>query len=283
MTGFDRRITPARPDLAAAHLEGRIPAARYVAGRPMRVIAPVTPMRPEPVPDAGIDTELLHGEAVMVYEVNDEGWAWVQAESDGYVGWVSEDALSATSPEPTHAVALSRCFVFPGASIKLPPLRWLPFGARLTATDMRGDFAVLADGGFVYARALRPAGEKASDPVAVSEAFLGTPYLWGGRSSLGLDCSALVQTGLMAAGIACPRDSDMQAAELGRDVATTGPFRRGDLVFWKGHVGIMRDAETLLHANAHHMAVVSEPLAEAAARIETRDGGPVLRVKRLGQ
>lgn len=283
MTGFDRRTTPARPDLAAAHLEGKIPAARYVAGRPMRVVAPVTPMRPEPVPDAAVDTELLHGEAVTVYDLNDEGWAWVQAESDGYVGWVADDALTDAPAEPTHVVGLLRCFVFPGPNIKLPPLRWLPFGARVTVAGMRGDFAVLADGGFVYAPALRVRTETASDPVAVSESFLGTPYLWGGRSSLGLDCSALVQTGLAAAGIPCPRDSDMQADGLGRDIPISGPFRRGDLVFWKGHVGIMRDAETLLHANAFHMAVVSEPLAEAAARIAARDGGPVLRVKRLDQ
>jgi len=283
MTGFDRRITPARPDLAAARLRGTIPAARYVEGRRMRVIASVTPMRPEPVSDAGIDTELLHGEAVEVYDVTDEGWAWVQAEGDGYVGWVSDDALSDASREPTHVVALLRCFVFPGPSIKLPALRWLPFGAGVVVTDVQGDFAVLADGGFVYAPALRLRGETVADPVSVSEAFLGTPYLWGGRSSLGLDCSALVQTGLAAAGIACPRDSDMQAAGLGDDVSTSGPFRRGDLVFWKGHVGIMRDAETLLHANAFHMAVVSEPLAEAATRIAAREGGPILRAKRLGQ
>ncbi len=281
MNAFDRRVTPARPDLAAKHLEGIVTAARYVEPRRMTAAEPVTPMRADPVPDASLDTELLFGEGVAVYEATEEGWSWVQAEADGYVGWVPSDALVGGAPAATHRVALLRCFVFPGPDIKLPPMRSLPFGSRVSVKAMRGDFAVLADGGFVFARALTTVDAVTDDFVSVAETFLGTAYLWGGRSSLGLDCSALVQTGLKAAGSPCPRDSDMQAEALGGDVQVDGPFRRGDLVFWKGHVGIMRDADTLLHANAFHMAVASEPLADASARILARGGGPVLRVKRL--
>jgi len=280
MTGFDRRTTPARPDLAAKHLEGRVSARRFVEGRPMRVLDPVIAMRPDPSPGTGIDTELLYGEDVTVYEDGEEGLSWVQAATDGYVGWVPTDALGPVR-HATHRVALRRCFVFPGPSIKLPPLRALPFGARVAVAEFRDDFAVIEGGGHVHAPALKPVSTPEPDFVAVAEGFLGTAYLWGGKSSIGLDCSALVQTGLHAAGIPCPRDSDMQAEGLGTDIATEGPFLRGDLVFWRGHVGIMRDPETLLHANAFHMATASEPLAEARERILAKGGGPILRVKRL--
>jgi hypothetical protein len=280
MNTFDRRITPARPDLAAEHLRGSVQAARFVAGRPMRVIEPVIAMRPDPSPDAGIDTELLYGEEVTVYEDGEEGLSWVQAAADGYVGWVPTDALGPVL-RATHRVALRRCFVFPGPSIKLPPLRALPFGARVAVSGAEGDFALIEGGGHLHAPALKPVSALEADFTAVAEGFLGTAYLWGGKSSIGLDCSALVQTGLHAAGIPCPRDSDMQAEALGTDIPVDGPFSRGDLVFWKGHVGIMRDPETLLHANAFHMATAAEPLAQARRRILAGGGGPILRAKRL--
>jgi cell wall-associated NlpC family hydrolase len=283
MNGFDPRVTPARPDLAAEHLRGTVVAPRYAAGVLREVVEPVAPLRRSPAPDAALDTEALMGERVTVYETTEEGWAWGQLESDGYVGWLSANALGAPGAPPTHKVAALRTLAFPGPSIKLAPTAGLPFGARVSIARMAGTFAVTSAGAHLPAAHLVPLAGRESDFVAVAERFVGTPYLWGGKTGLGLDCSGLVQVALTACGIACPRDSDMQEAALGAPVAPAADFSnlaRCDLVFWKGHVAIARDAATLLHANAFHMAVVAEPIAEAVARIRAA-GSDVTSVKRL--
>jgi cell wall-associated NlpC family hydrolase len=280
---YDPRITPARPDLAAKHLEGRVAAARFVDGVVREVVAPQAPVRRDPSPDAPLDTEALQGERVTLYEATDEGWAWGQLAGDGYVGWLPAAALAAPGPIPTHKVAVLRTLVFPGPSIKLPPTAALPLGARLAIVRHEGRLAVTAGGGYVPMSHLAPVDAAEPDFVAVAERFLGVPYLWGGKTSLGVDCSGLVQVALTACRIACPRDSDMQEQALGAPVSTDAGFtnlRRGDLIFWKGHVAIVRDAETLLHANAFHMAVAIEPLAAAIARIRASES-EVTRVKRM--
>jgi cell wall-associated NlpC family hydrolase len=280
---YDPRITPARPDLAAKHLEGRVAAARFVDGVVREVVAPQAPVRRDPSPDAPLDTEALQGERVTLYEATDEGWAWGQLAGDGYVGWLPAAALAAPGPIPTHKVAVLRTLVFPGPSIKLPPAAALPLGARLAIVRHEGRLAVTAGGGYVPMSHLAPVDAAEPDFVAVAERFLGVPYLWGGKTSLGVDCSGLVQVALTACRIACPRDSDMQEQALGAPVSTDAGFtnlRRGDLIFWKGHVAIVRDAETLLHANAFHMAVAIEPLAAAIARIRAIES-EVTRVKRM--
>jgi cell wall-associated NlpC family hydrolase len=280
---YDPRITPARPDLAAKHLEGKVTAARFVEGEVHAVVDPQAPMRRDPAPDAPLDTEALMGERVTVYETNQEGWAWGQLHYDGYVGWLPAAALGKAGPAPTHRVAALRTLVFPGPDIKLPPLAALPLGARLTIIRSEEPFAMTTDGGYLPAGHLVSIDAAEPDFVAVAERFLGAPYLWGGKTSLGLDCSGLVQVALTACGVACPRDSDMQEEALGAAVAVKADFtnlRRGDLIFWKRHVAIVRDAETLVHANAFHMAVALEPLAEAIARIRA-GGSEVTRVKRM--
>jgi cell wall-associated NlpC family hydrolase len=280
---YDPRITPARPDLAAKHLEGRVAAARFVDGVVREVVAPQAPVRRDPSPDAPLDTEALQGERVTIYEATDEGWAWGQLAGDGYVGWLPAAALAAPGPIPTHKIAALRTLVFPGPSIKLPPTAALPLGARLAIVRHEGRLAVTAGGGYVPMSHLAPVDAAEPDFVAVAERFLGVPYLWGGKTSLGLDCSGLVQVALTACRIACPRDSDMQEQALGAPVLTNADLsnlRRGDLIFWKGHVAIVRDAETLLHANAFHMAVAIEPLAAAIARIRASES-EVTRVKRM--
>jgi cell wall-associated NlpC family hydrolase len=281
MTAFDRRIVPARPDLAAAHLRGQVEAARFVEGRPMRVVEAAAPLRRHPAFDAPLDTEALFGEAVTVYESNDEGWSWGQLAVDGYVGWFPTEALGEPGPEPEHRTGVLRSFVFPGPSIKLPPLAALSLGSRISVAQETGDFAVTDRGGYLWRGHLVPAGTVETDPVAVAERFVGVPYLWGGRTSLGLDCSGLVQVALAAAGIAAPRDSDMQEKQLGVPLSPDAPLRRGDLVFWKGHVGLMLDGDQLLHANGHHMLVVVEHLAAARDRILSKGAGPITSVKRL--
>jgi hypothetical protein len=284
MKAFDRRLTPARPDLAAVELRGQIAAARYVAGRAMHVAIEVADLRNAPSHEAGVDTQALFGEDVMVYE-DHEGWAWVQLANDSYVGYVSMNALAQGKACPSHRVCVNRTFVYPGANMKLPIRFALPLGARLRIDGDEPPFVRLAEGGFVVAAHLRPITERAGDFVAVAEGLIGAPYLWGGKTSQGLDCSGLVQIAMAQAGIDAPRDTDLQEAALGKplDISTDiSNLRRGDLVFWKGHVGIMRDAETLVHANAHHMLVAGEPLREARARIAKAGASAALTaIKRL--
>lgn len=276
---FDPRITPVRPDLAAEHLRGKVKAPRFVEGTVQEVIAGIAPVRAAPVPDATLLTEALAGERVTIYETDEEGWAWGQLESDGYVGWLPAAALLAPKDQPTHKVAALRTLVFPGPSIKLPPVDALPLGARVAVIRADGAFAVTAAGGYLPNRHLTPLDAVEIDFVAVAERFVGTPYLWGGKSVLGIDCSGLVQVALTACGIKCPRDSDMQEAALGKSASLAG-LQSGDLIFWKGHVAIARGRNSMIHANAVHMAVAIEPVAEALARIGAA-GSQVTGVRRL--
>ena len=285
MSAFDPRVTPARADLAAKHLQGKVAAARYIEGRAMEVVAPQAPFRGEPRPDAPLLTEALLGERVTIYDENAEGWAWGQLANDGYVGWLPVAALAQEGSKPTHRVAALRTFAFPGPDIKLPPLDVLPFGATLAIARVDDRLAVTPAGAFIPAAHLQPVGEYETDFVAVAERFLGAPYLWGGKTASGVDCSGLVQIALSACGVECPRDSDMQEAALGASIAPAGDFsnlKRGDLVFWKGHVAIVRDKDSLLHANAFHMAVAIEPTAEAIARIRAA-GSAVTSARRLAR
>jgi hypothetical protein len=275
---FDPRITPVRPDLAARHLEGKVTAARFVQGEERKVIDAQAPVRKHPAPDAPLMTEALMGERVTIYEFNEEGWAWGQLAADGYVGWLPASALLVPRDAPTHKVTALRTLAFPGPSIKLPPVAMPPFGSTMAVTREQDRFAV-SPIGFVPAYHLAPLEHRETDFVAVAERFLGTPYLWGGKTNLGLDCSGLAQVALNACGIACPRDSDMIERTMGHAIDIT-QARRGDLVFWKGHMAIVRDEAALLHANAFHMAVAIEPIGPAIARIAASDG-PVSSVRRL--
>ena len=283
---FDPRTTPARPDLAALHLKGKVVAARFVAGTELEVRDAQAPVRREPSPDAPLDTEALHGERVTVYDENGEGWYWGQLASDGYVGWIPANALRAPGPPPTHRVAALRTFVFPGRSIKAPPVDALSLGScvavKIPQRDDSRELTDLASGFWIPTRHLAPIESTEPDFVAVAERFVGVPYLWGGKTSLGIDCSGLVQIALTASGVACPRDSDMQENALGVPLPTDdlAGLRRGDLIFWKGHVAIVRDERSIVHANAFHMAVAIEPTGEALRRIADA-GGHLVSIKRL--
>ncbi|MGH6829736.1 MAG: NlpC/P60 family protein [Methylocella sp.] len=283
MKKYDPRLTPARPDLAAAQLRGKVEAADYVEGRALRVCVSTADLRNAPAPDAPLDTQALIGEEVTLYE-DHEGWGWVQLARDGYVGYMSMAALADAQIKPTHRVTVNRSFVYPGPDLKLSARDALPLGASVCVRATKGGFAQIDDAAFVFAGHLLPSGESQKDFVAVAERLLHAPYLWGGKTSLGIDCSGLVQISLDAAGIDAPRDTDLQEQALGLPIAVDtdlAGLQRGDLVFWRGHVGIMRDETTLLHANAHHMLVASEPLRMVRDRNLAKTSQPISAIKRL--
>ncbi|WP_312806732.1 C40 family peptidase [Agrobacterium cavarae] len=265
---LDRRLNVFRADIADAKLEGRVEAQRFITGEPAQIVLPVIGLRPKPDMASGIDTELLLGEAIRVFDSAD-GWAFVQAEGDGYVGYVPDASVGAVEAA-THIVIAPRTFLYPAAELRKPPVAALSMGSRLTFVseeETRGTrYLMTAKGeGVIAAHCLPVDQQVSSDYVAVALRFLETPYLWGGRSGFGIDCSGLVQLSMAMTGKFALRDTDMQVKSLGTEIERDA-LRRGDLVFWKGHVGIMEDDETLLHANGHTMNVARENLNEAIER-----------------
>lgn len=278
MSALDPRLNAHRADLADARLKGRVEAARFTQAEAAAVVVPVLDLRAAPRADAGVDTQILCGDAVRVFERRG-GWAWVQAERDSYVGYALEAGLDAPGAEVTHTVIAQRSFVYPRPELKAPALAAHSMGAGVAVVgtvEKRGTgYALLAQGGAMIAGHLRPVAEHESDYVAVAERLLHAPYLWGGTSGFGIDCSGLVQLAMRMAGRAVLRDTDMQAASIGKVIdPQQTPLRRGDLVFWKGHVAIMLDGTQTLHANGHAMTVAREPLAGAIERIALLYGRP---------
>lgn len=272
----DRRLTPANVRVAAAHLDGQVAADAFVAGEAASIGQGVVDLCA--APEGTRDRQLLLGTAVTVYERRG-GWAFVQSHRDDYVGYVRESGLTAPVT-PTHRVSVPATHAYATESFKSKDLLHLPFGAEVTVTDERPRMFDTPFG-FIPKKHLRPVDRPFGDPVTVAQLFFGVPYLWGGNSSRGIDCSGLVQAGCLACGIPCPGDSDMQRDTLGGPLPDDAKLKRGDLIFWTGHVAMMVDAETMIHANAHHMAVVYEGLAEATLRISAQGDGEILARRRL--
>ena len=281
---FDPRLTPAREDLAAIQLQGDVAAPRYVEGQRYQVRVPVARLHRRPDHNTSPDTELLFGEEIDIFDISD-GWAWGQSRQDGYVGYVPESGLSRGAPQPTHRVQTLQASIYHSPSLKTPTYGALGFGSLVHVIAETEGYAKIdgtgAEEEWLARPQIRPLLDPEPDWVAVAERFLGIPYIWGGRSGQGLDCSGLVQLALQAAGHDCPRDSDMQRAGLGRTLGGEEATKRGDLIFWRGHVGIVSGPNQLLHANAHHMRVATEPLDAALERIGKAEFGQVTRRARL--
>jgi Bacterial dipeptidyl-peptidase Sh3 domain/NlpC/P60 family len=277
---MDKRLHVYRVDLADARLQGHVQADRFVSGMAVQFMAPCTPVHRAPQHDAMQVTQALMGETALVFEQRD-GWAWVQLDHDQYVGYVRSESLSVKVLPTTHQVCFASTLIYPKPDLKTQPAILIPMNAKLVVIGEHGQYSELATGGFVFTKHIS-ADVVPSDYVAIAEMFLNVTYLWGGKTQSGLDCSGLVQTALHACGISCPRDADMQEKELGTalQINDLDGLKRGDLVFWEGHVGMMYDESNLIHANGFHMQTVIEPLKLAATRIADSDK-PITSLKRL--
>jgi hypothetical protein len=269
----DPRQTLARPDLAARALEGRVTAAAYVDPSPMVCRVPTAALRTASDDDARQEDQLLFGELFDVLETKD-GWLWGQARRDGYVGFARASGFQAPGDPPTHRVSALRAYAFSGPDLLAPPAGLYSLNALVCVEAQDGRFLRGQGAGWFVESHLAALGDFESDPAAVAERYLGAPYLWGGRDSLGLDCSGLLQQALYACGLACPRDTDLQFTALGAP-APAGDLKRGDLVFWDGHVGMMLDDTRLIHANGRDAATAIQPLSEAIEQIMPLRGAPV--------
>jgi cell wall-associated NlpC family hydrolase len=277
---IDKRVVPARPDLAAAHLQGQVMAARFAEGHAVQMARGVTGLHTAPVDSAPLHTQLLFGEGFTVYEEKN-GWVWGQASLDSYVGYARADAFSAAPSSPTHRVIARSTPLLRAPDVKKGASDMLPMNAKIAVAEEIERFARLSNGLHVFAGHIAPIASHASDWVAVTETLVGVPYVWGGKTAAGLDCSGLVQAALEAGGIASPRDTDMMETSLGQAIALDAKLQRGDLIFWKRHVGVMLDAERLIHANGFWMQVSIEPLALVRERTQAGENLPVRTIRRF--
>jgi hypothetical protein len=280
---YDKRLTPARPDLAAEHLRDLVQADAYAPGKRMQVTRAFVDVKRAPDDNAPTDTQAICGESLIVYEQKN-GWCWAQLDRDRYVGYIDEAALSEKLLKANHRVRVRHTLVYSGPDLKSPPIDALPFGAEVHIVAAGALFSETHDGGHIFSRHLAATIRPLNDFVGLAEMFLHTPYLWGGKTDMGIDCSGLVQVALNAIGVAAPRDTDLMATTLGRPADVDDRMRgmqRGDLVFWRGHVAIMLNEHNILHATAHSMTVMTEPLATARDRIRSKSFSEITAIRRV--
>ncbi|WP_240330827.1 C40 family peptidase [Sphingorhabdus sp. Alg239-R122] len=283
MGDYDKRTTHIRGDLADIKLAGKLFAPHYVVPQPRSCVIATATMHELPMGDARAVSQLVHGEIFAVLDISGE-WAWGFGTHDDYLGYVRLSALGEET-EASHVVDARAALIFAKPDIKSALLQRLPMGARLECTAMESEDAnpdFLKTGkGYVHARHVSELGSTKESIIDIARKFMGAPYVWGGRSGDGLDCSGLVQMVLGMMGMDAPRDSDQQMAALGSDVPEGEALQAGDIIFFPGHVGIMTSSDNMIHANAHWMQVAEEPLADVIARFPVDVGHPVLARKRL--
>ena len=282
MTDLDRRLHPYRKNLAAEYLRGKIESDQFVTGQQRQICKGHAPLKRLPDPAAPLDTELLFGELVQLYDERD-GWSWIQSELDGYVGYAENHMITETLLAPTHTVIMPATYLYPAPDLKLIPNDWLPMNAQVNVSESIGKYSNLASGGWVFSAHLARINTPALDHCEVAQMFLYSPYLWGGKTCVGIDCSGLLQISLARCSKEIPRDSDMQM-DAGQPIEYDGDERvlqRGDLVFWRSHAGIWIDPQSFIHANAANMLVTVERLNDVAAQIVVDSGDTILSVRRV--
>ncbi len=264
----DPRLHAYREDIADVALRGKVDALRFVKPELRQISVSIASVHAEPRMDAGTVTEALLGEQVNVFHVSD-GWAFVQLLMDSYVGYLPGRCLTNQVMEATHRIAVPSTLLYVKPDIKANPVQHVYMNSLVSVIKMEGDFARLRDHRFVWVKHLMPVEKYWDDPATVAEAYVNAPYLWGGKTVAGLDCSGLVQLAWQACGIDCPRDADMMQKGFGKPLKRDRDLKlaRNDMVFWQGHVGLMLDSVNLIHSNGHHMQVVVEPLSGAIGRI----------------
>ena len=281
--GLDPRTTLARKDLADTALKARVRAERYAPIKSKVVSTGIVDVKKTPNNSAPLLTQAFFGEEVsMLDEAN--GWAFCQLNSDGYVGFLKSEHLSTHGLQPSHSVAVPLSHVYPKPDVRAPIGMAIPFGAQVTISEGVEEkrFSEVRGLGWIYKRHLKPLGSLNADYLQTAAMFLHAPYVWGGKTALGLDCSALVQLALNYAGKDCPRDTDQQLEMLGRSVgANISACEKGDLVFFPGHVGFMLDKMRLLHANATYMRVTLDKLESVVSRLSMVHDNPVVDIRRL--
>lgn len=275
----DPRLTPANARVAAAHLQGLVQAKTFAKGTVQQVKVPIADIWD--ATQTHRQRQLLRGEKVRVFETHN-GMNFVQSVKDGYVGYVTDGQLGAPDA-PTHMIAVQASHIYQRPDVTCADALWHSFGTQLQVIGDDGMFFSLAGGGYVPKLHLRPMNKPFTDPVTVAQMLFGVPYLWGGNSAVGIDCSGLVQAGYLSCGQLCPADSDLQMQALGQTLPDDMAPQRGDLYFWKGHVAMAVDDQTLIHANGYHMAVAYEPIADTVQRMEAQGDGPLLARKRVSR
>lgn len=269
----DRRTTPANARAAHESLRGVVETPRYTPGEAAEIAVPLTDLLAGP--GGARDRQLLMGDGFLVIDRH-AGFAFGRAEKDGFCGYVAETALGVPQGV-THWVSTPATHLYPEPRVQAREIASLSFGAKVSVIREARDFTETT-AGYIPTGHLRPLGERFADPVEVAMLFLGTPYLWGGNSRSGIDCSGLAQAALLACGIACPGDSDLQR-EIGTEVEEAD-LQRGDLLFWKGHVALVADETRMIHATGQFMQVVIEDRQAALDRIAAQDAGPVIARRR---
>ena len=281
---LDPREFAFRPTIAASYLQGIVAADQFSDGVVCSVTESVLPLKNKPNDQAERASEMLFGEKFIVYE-RQGAWAWGQSQTDGYVGFVKINGLSDQPASPTHEIKELKTFVYQRPDIKSPVIKELSMGSRVSLKEKGENFICLKEGGWIVKKHVVELNIKEASFIAVAKKYIGTPYLWGGRSSNGLDCSALVQLSLSRVGILAPRDTDQQEETVGCFCGKNPEgIEKGDLLYTQGHVAISSGRDLVLHANVHHMRVVEEPLQAFLSRLDETDHQlrSIKRLKFLG-
>ena len=278
---LDNRLNAYRDDLADIALEGKVKASAFVTPEKYQVAVGVVAIYGAPDATTPMTTQLLYGEYFNVFEFNNE-WVWGQSLKDGYVGYCSISGLTPDLHDCTHHVSALSTHIYPEPNLKVPPVDLIHMMSDVSVIDesQENGFVPLADGNWIYGTHISK--DFGTEPVSEALKFLYTPYLWGGRSNAGIDCSALVQIAYASVGIEIPRDADLQENNFGITLDEDQVPRHGDIAFFPGHVGIMLDDMHLLHANAHHMRVSIDPLREVIDIVSFQtDKPPLTAIKRI--